>query len=241
MIYRFFWALIAFVFLEVTGFGDKFVEKNLIVMRLLLVFTVITFLIIILTTILQYPPVGPGNYLIILVMGCALSVYLVLMISTITAVIVFIIWTIALSAMAFQQEQITTYVSGSKMFKFVTEIMFMLFLVLVLFVALEIAGLFVEKHFFAVRFVLVLAVFTFLVIIIPYVLQNPHVCDLLQTMVLMVMSCVVCVLLVALISTVTAVIVFIIWMVGIMTIVVKMWDDLVQQMKAIRNVVANKF
>jgi len=45
--YSLFLTLLAFVYVEITGFADNFVEKNLIVMRLLLIFTVITFLIII--------------------------------------------------------------------------------------------------------------------------------------------------------------------------------------------------
>ena len=69
------------------------------------------------------------------------------------------------------------------------------------------------------RFSLILLVITFLIVIIPDVLQNQPV-RLLQTMVFMVMSCAVCVLLVALISTITAVIVFIAWMVDIMKVVV---------------------
>ncbi|KEH17928.1 transmembrane protein, putative [Medicago truncatula] len=46
-------------------------------------------------------------------------------------------------------------------------------------------------------------------------------------------TCAVCVLLVALLSTLTAVIVFMVWSIGIFTVVVQRWDDLVHQMKAL--------
>jgi len=43
--------VLAFCYLEITGFGDNFVEKNLIVMRLLLVFTSFNLLMVIFSTL----------------------------------------------------------------------------------------------------------------------------------------------------------------------------------------------
>jgi hypothetical protein len=98
----------------------------------------------------------------------------------------------------------------------------------------------VEKYPFAMSFILVLIVVKCLFFLISAVLVDPPVC-LVQTMVLMVISCVVCVLLALLVSNLNAVLVFVTWMVGILIVVVQRWDNLVQQMKDIRNVVANKF
>lgn len=209
-------------------------EENPIVMRLmLLVFTVTTFLILILTSLLKY--------VILMVIACVICFWFTLQISPITSLLVLVIWIVGLSTMIFTQEHTTIYVGGggNKVFKFVSNIMFTL---PIFFVTTEILGIFEEKPFFTMSFVLVsVVVSTFLIIIIPYILKKSPVCDLLETIVLMVMTCVLCVLLVLLISTVTAVLVFIVWMAGIMIVVVKMWDDLVQQMKAIKNVVDNEF
>lgn len=233
--------LIAFTALERTRFGHKLVEENPIVMRLLLVFTVTTFLILILTSLFQYPPVSLLKYVILMVIACVICFWFTLQISPITSLLVLVIWIVGLSTMIFTQEHTTIYVGGggNKVFKFVSNIMFTL---PIFFVTTEILGIFEEKPFFTMSFVLVsVVVSTFLIIIIPYILKKSPVCDLLETIVLMVMTCVLCVLLVLLISTVTAVLVFIVWMAGIMIVVVKMWDDLVQQMKAIKNVVDNEF
>jgi len=118
---------------------------------------------------------------------------------------------------------------------------FKLFYVLIVFVVVEMIGFadnMVEKHLFPTRFLLLLAVFTFRFAIIPDILENPPV-RLLQSMVLMVMACVVCALMVLLISTIAAVIVFTFWSVGILIVVVQRWTHIVQEMKAIRIVLAN--
>jgi hypothetical protein len=90
---KLFWALMAFVYIEITSFADNFVEKNLIVMRLLLVSTVFTFLIIILCAILEHPPIHIVKSMVMnmIVMPCAACVLSVFMVSAVTAVIVFII------------------------------------------------------------------------------------------------------------------------------------------------------
>jgi len=245
MIIRLFWAVMAFVYIEGTGLGDNFVEKNLIVMRLLLVFTVITFLIIILTLILESPPPELVECVIILAGTCAICVLMTAMISSITPVIVSIISIIALSAIAIFKHEPTTCVSGLKRFKYTTDMIFRLFYALILFVGGEITNFFgdkVEKYPFAMRLLLLLIViFLLFGIIATVLLEDPPVYCLVQTMVLMVVSCVVCVLLVLLVSNVTAVLVSVSWMVGILIVVVQRWNDLVQQMKDIKNVVENKF
>ena len=243
--YPLLWTLMAFVYVEITGFGDNFVEKNLFVMRLLLVFTVITFLIIIIPSVLENPPIPIVKIVAVIVMPCVSCVSSVLIISKITAIIVFIIWIIvyliARAAMTIHQEP-TTYVSDRERFKFVTDIVFMLFYALILFVGLKITDYrdnLIEKHLFTMfRFSLIVLVITFLIVMIPDLLQNPAV-RLLQIMVFMVMSCAVCVLLVALVSTLTAVIVFVVWMVCISIVALQRWTDIVRQMKEVRNVLAN--
>ncbi|KEH17929.1 transmembrane protein, putative [Medicago truncatula] len=127
--------------------------------------------------------------------------------------------------MAIFKHEPPTCVSGLKRFKLITGIIFMLFYALILFVAGETTNFFgdkVEKYPFAMSSVLVLIVIKCLILVISVVLEDPPLC-LVQTMVLMVISCV---------SS---------WMVGIFIVVVQRWENLVQQMKDIRNVVANKF
>jgi len=228
--------------IDITGFADNIVEKN--VMRLLLVSTVFTFLNIILRAILEHPPIFIVKSMVMnmIVMPCVACILSVFMVSAVTAVIVFIIWiivyTFTRSTMTTQLELTT---SDRTSFKYITDMIFKLFYVLIVFVVAEIIGFgdnMVERHLFPMRFLLLLAVFTFLFILIPDVLENPPV-RLWQSMVLMVMACVVCVIMVLLISTTAAVIVFIFWSVGILTVVVQRWTHIVQEMKAIGNVVAN--
>jgi len=80
---RLFRALMPSVYIEITGFADNFVEKNLIVMRLLLVSTVFTFLIIILRAILEHPPIRIVKSMVMnmIVMPCAACVLSVFMVS----------------------------------------------------------------------------------------------------------------------------------------------------------------
>jgi len=76
-----------------------------------------------------------------IVMPCASCVLLVFLISSFTAVIVFIIWIIiyliARSAMTIQQEP-TTYVSDRETFKYDPDIIFMLFYALIVLVVVKI-------------------------------------------------------------------------------------------------------
>ncbi|GAU20253.1 hypothetical protein TSUD_353170 [Trifolium subterraneum] len=99
MIFNLFLALMAFVYLEASGYGDNFIEKNLFIMRSVLILTLILFLMLILTTVLKHPP-GSGGLLqivIMMVMACPVCVLLVLLISTITALIAFILWAVVIS------------------------------------------------------------------------------------------------------------------------------------------------
>jgi membrane-associated HD superfamily phosphohydrolase len=99
IIFKLFLALMAFVYAEASGFGDNVIEKNLFLMRSVLISTLLIFLMLIQMTVLNHPP-GKGGLVqvvTIMVLACSVCVLLVLLVSTITAVITFILWAVVIS------------------------------------------------------------------------------------------------------------------------------------------------
>ncbi|MCH83685.1 cyclin-like F-box, partial [Trifolium medium] len=91
MICLLYFVLMAFVYLEASGCAD---------MKSVLILTLLRFLIDIRATILEHPPPGNGvvlQFVIMMVMACSVYVLLVLPISTITALIAFILWAVVIS------------------------------------------------------------------------------------------------------------------------------------------------
>lgn len=233
----------AFCYLEITGFGDNFVEKNLIVMRLLLVFTSFNLLIVIFSTLLEHPPIVIESYVTSFIFLWLCSVIPVsFFISTITAIVLSIIWVISFYiARCSVTEQTINHVSVGyrNKFYFISECMFSLsyaFMTLVVLNNLADTPSSLDIYILD-RFLFVGCIF-FLLVIGPVILQNPPAC-LLRTVVFLVTSCCVCVLTIVLISVVDAVIIFIVWMVAISTVVVQRWDHFTYQMKAVGNAICN--
>jgi hypothetical protein len=90
-----------FVIAELTGFGDNFVDKNLFVMRSMMLYLHSLFLIYILITVLSHPldPQILLPTLFIMLLGSIICVLAVLMISTIASIIISISWIITISVL----------------------------------------------------------------------------------------------------------------------------------------------
>ncbi|RHN79592.1 hypothetical protein MtrunA17_Chr1g0179031 [Medicago truncatula] len=180
------------------------------------------------------------NMIVMPCAACALSVFIV---SVVTAVIVFIIWIIvymfAGSTMTTQPELTT---SDRTSFKYITDMIFKLFYVLIVFVVVEITGfgdnIRGETSLSYENFVTSCS-FHFSVRYNSRHIRKPTCSSTAKYGFDGHGMCRVCVLLVLLISTTAVVIVFIFWSVGILTVVVQRWTHIVQEMKAIRNVVEN--
>ncbi|MCH80964.1 hypothetical protein A2U01_0001742 [Trifolium medium] len=86
-------ALGAFVVVEAFGFVDNFLEKDIILMRLLLIFVLCSFVTPIVSIALEHTPgTGGLQFLIFMALDCVVCVLMVRVISTITAIIICGLW-----------------------------------------------------------------------------------------------------------------------------------------------------
>ncbi|RHN81626.1 hypothetical protein MtrunA17_Chr1g0201211 [Medicago truncatula] len=235
--------VLTFCYLEITGLGDNFVEKNLIVMRLLLVFTSFNFLIVIFSTLLEHPPIVIESYVPSFICLWLCTVIPVsLFISAVTAIVLSIVWVISFYiARCSVTEQTINYV-GVDRNKFYLCMFLLSYGLMSLAVAVcnNVADTHSSRHIYinVSDRILFVDCICMLHIIRPVILQIPPAC-LMQTVIFLVTSCVVCVSSMVLISVVEAVIVFILWMVAISTAVVQRWDHFTYQMKAVGNAICN--